>query len=242
MWAVELRGVGVCHVPQQGILAGPHLVSIVVGKKKAATLVHVPVAIHVEEQLLTCSPVQEQLLDSEDPFMLLCHRAPVATVEVEAERVEPRVAPRNTVRVQHGTDLEDKALPKCFSSWVIREDPLQEAIHREGAGRLARVHAARPEDHRAAREAQRRGLGRGAGPGGAHGRGHAVGRLLLVHGRLLVCRLRNCQHLHAPPPGREGDRLPMEVDPLPSPRHDVVPVARLEVADLSASWAFVLLI
>mmetsp|Transcript_81665 Transcript_81665/g.227408 ORF Transcript_81665/g.227408 Transcript_81665/m.227408 type:complete len:219 (+) Transcript_81665:324-980(+) len=152
---VQLQDVRISQVPQHRVLVGPRVRALKVPEEEAAAPRRVRVAVDVKEQLAARGPIRKHCLHCEHAFVLLWRRVAVAPIQVHAKRIRSCVTQHDTIRVQHGADLENKASPQVCRSRVVREKETQEAVDRELCGRFARMHAARKKTYRAIGKPQR---------------------------------------------------------------------------------------
>mmetsp|Transcript_103195 Transcript_103195/g.274381 ORF Transcript_103195/g.274381 Transcript_103195/m.274381 type:complete len:238 (-) Transcript_103195:818-1531(-) len=207
---------------------------MVVPKEEATTPGSVAVAIHVEEQIPTLRPAQQQRLRCEDALMHLWGRVAVAAVQVAAQRVRAVVPPSHAIWVQHWHYLEDELPPELRGSRVVREHKLQETVGRELPRRLAWVHARGDEAHRPAGKAQRWfGRRRRLRPPAVQCLLHLLRQLVARPPIPSVLRLLgDRQHLDPAALRRPGHGLPAIVDAGACSGDIVMPIPILKVVQL----------
>ena len=85
--------------------------------------------------------VQNHLLDCENRRMVLRRRVDVASVEVDAVRVDSVMSTGHAVRVEDGKDVEDKLVPQKTGFVAVLAQLVDYACHDVRAGYLAGMHA-----------------------------------------------------------------------------------------------------
>mmetsp|Transcript_9128 Transcript_9128/g.25535 ORF Transcript_9128/g.25535 Transcript_9128/m.25535 type:complete len:218 (-) Transcript_9128:896-1549(-) len=204
---------------------------MVVPEEETAAASRVAMTIHVVKQVSSMCPSKQQCLHSKDTLMLFVVWFAVTTVQVAAKRVRAVVAPSYAIRVQHRHNLEAEPSPHLCSSWVVREDKLQESIASKLPWRLPWMHTARHKTDLTTREAQRRlSSGRHVGSCAAqcllHFSWKLISRAIFRNGIKSFC---DRQHLYAPALRSPCHSLSAEVDTGACLGQIVMPTPALEV-------------
>mmetsp|Transcript_129722 Transcript_129722/g.276782 ORF Transcript_129722/g.276782 Transcript_129722/m.276782 type:complete len:337 (-) Transcript_129722:345-1355(-) len=188
-------------------------------------------AVHVEKQIASRCPAHQQGLHCEYSLVLLLCGSAVLAVQIEAERVRPRVTPCHTIGIEHRDDLEDEAAAKLRGPWVVGEDELEVTVGGKLPRRLSRVHPSGKEADWTAWKPQRRRCRRCyflALQRIRHRRRYVLARPVLPCEHVLG----DCQQLHTAAHGSERHGLPVEVNARAGTWYIAMAITGLKIVQL----------